>query len=51
MEVFCDGGNNSNCPSNILPEEEGGLALDGDADVIEEEPRAVTVEALSLSGE
>jgi hypothetical protein len=51
MEVLGDSGNSSNCPGDVLPEEERGIALPGDTDVLEEEARAVPVKSFSFSGE
>jgi hypothetical protein len=51
VEVGGDSGNNSNCSSDVFPHDKWGLALDGDADVLEEQPGAVSMETLSLPGE
>jgi hypothetical protein len=48
VEVLGDEGNNSSCSGDVLPEEEGGLALVGDSDVLVEEARAISIEALPL---
>lgn len=38
LKVLTNARNSSSCSGDVLPEEEGGLALDGDSDVLEEEP-------------
>lgn len=51
FEVLADAGNNTSCSGDVLPEEERGLALDGDPDMFEEEPRAAAIQPGALPGE
>jgi hypothetical protein len=51
FEVLTDEGNSPNCSGDVLPEEERGFALDGDADVLEEEAGTLPVESCPLAGE
>lgn len=50
-EVFADAGNSASCPGDVLPEEERGLALDGDADMLEEEAGAAAIQPSPLSSD
>lgn len=51
LEILADAWNNPNCSGDVLPEEERGLALDGDADVLEEEAAPVAIQPGALPGE
>ena len=50
LELGEDGGKSASCSADVLPEEERGFALVGDADLLEEEAAALAVEADALSG-
>ncbi len=49
-EVLADERNSGSCAGDVLPEEEGGSALDGDADLLAEEAAALSVESLLGGG-
>lgn len=51
LELGEDGGKSSPCTADVLPEEKRGLALVGNADLLEEEAAALTVEPGLLSGD
>jgi hypothetical protein len=51
FEVGADGGKSPNCSGDVLPEEEGGFALDGDPHVLEEEPAPRAIQPSALSGD
>lgn len=51
FELGEDGGKSSPCTADVLPEEERGFALVGNADLLEEEPAPFSVEPGLLSGD
>jgi len=50
FEVLADAGNNPSCSGDVLPEEEWGLALDGDPDVLEEQAAPAAIQPSAFPG-
>lgn len=51
LELGEDGGKSGSCAPDVFPEDEGGVALVGDAEPLEEEPAAGAAEPGALAGD